>query len=111
MYKRTVPGRWWRRLAAVAATLAGLWLLLCAGFYWAMTQPPEVFGAIVAKIPMATMMVVPFPPMWKRARAGNLKPGDAAPDFTLPTLDHRETVRLSSFRGSRPVVLVFGSYT
>ena len=76
-----------------------------------MSRPPEVFGAIVAKIPMATLMVVPFQTMWKRARAGNLKPGDTAPDFTLPTLDHRDTVRLASFRGSRPVVLVFGSYT
>lgn len=111
MDKRTPSARWGRRLAAISATLVGLWLLLCAGFYWAMTQPPEVFGAIVAKIPMVTMMVVPFPPMWKRARAGNLRPGDAAPDFILPTLDHRGTVQLSSFRGSRPVVLVFGSYT
>jgi len=34
-----------------------------------------------------------------------------APDFRLPTLDRKETVQLSSYRGSRPVVLVFGSYT
>jgi peroxiredoxin len=46
-----------------------------------------------------------------RARAGTLQAGDAAPDFRLPTLDHKEFVQLSSFRGSRPVVLVFGSYT
>jgi peroxiredoxin len=44
------------------------------------------------------------------ARAGALKPGDMAPDFQLPTLDHRATVRLSSFRETQPVVLVFGSY-
>jgi peroxiredoxin len=37
--------------------------------------------------------------------------GDAAPDFRLPTLDRKSTVRLSTFRGDRPVVLVFGSYT
>ena len=37
--------------------------------------------------------------------------GDTAPDFTLPTLDHKTTVHLAEFRGSRPVVLVFGSYT
>jgi peroxiredoxin len=37
--------------------------------------------------------------------------GSMAPDFTLPTLDHTATVQLSSFRGSKPVVLVFGSYT
>jgi peroxiredoxin len=46
-----------------------------------------------------------------RARAGRLQPGYLAPDFNLPTLDHKDMVRLSSFRGSRPVVLVFGSYT
>jgi hypothetical protein len=88
-----------------------VWLSFCGFFYWAMTQPPEVFGGIVARIPMITMMVLPFETMWMRARAGKLAPGDAAPDFVLPTLDHQSQVRLSSFRGSRPVVLVFGSYT
>jgi peroxiredoxin len=34
-----------------------------------------------------------------------------APDFSLPTADRTRIVRLSSFRGDRPVVLVFGSYT
>jgi len=101
-------GRWVLALAAASATV---WLVLCAGFYWAMTQPPERFGAIVAKTPMPAMIVLPFETMWKRARAGALQPGEMAPDFQLPTLDHRDTVRLCSFRGSRPVVLVFGSYT
>ena len=41
----------------------------------------------------------------------NVALGSPAPDFRLPTLDHRSTVQLSSYRGSRPVVLVFGSYT
>ena len=40
-----------------------------------------------------------------------LKVGDMAPDFTLPTLDRKANVHLAEFRGSRPVVLVFGSYT
>ncbi len=48
-----------------------------------------------------------------------LRVGDPAFDFELPRLDAgdgvlRETgqmVRLSSFSGSRPVALVFGSYT
>ena len=39
------------------------------------------------------------------------KPGREAPDFTLPRLDGGSPVRLSSFRGLRPVVLIFGSYT
>jgi len=37
--------------------------------------------------------------------------GDAAPDFTIKTLDGKETVTLSAFRGKKPVVLIFGSYT
>ena len=46
----------------------------------------------------------------REARAPNI--GDAAPDFELPTLEDRESkVRLSDFRGKRPVGLIFGSYT
>lgn len=37
--------------------------------------------------------------------------GDESPDFELQTYDGRESVRLSSFRGVRPVVLIFGSLT
>jgi hypothetical protein len=40
-----------------------------------------------------------------------LKAGDIAPDFTLKTLDGKETVTLSDSRGKKPVVLIFGSYT
>lgn len=42
---------------------------------------------------------------------GVLKPGDPATDFTLPVLKSDKQVTLSSFRGKRPVALVFGSYT
>ena len=37
--------------------------------------------------------------------------GDEAPDFDLPLLGSPARVRLSSFRGTRPVALIFGSYT
>ena len=37
--------------------------------------------------------------------------GERSPDFELPVPDHQQTVRLSSFRGARPVVLIFGSLT
>ena len=40
-----------------------------------------------------------------------LATGDPAVDFELPVLGGGERVRLSSFRGERPVALVFGSYT
>jgi hypothetical protein len=44
-------------------------------------------------------------------RSTQLKPGDMAPDFELKTLDGKRTVKLSSFRGKKPVALIFGSYT
>jgi hypothetical protein len=40
-----------------------------------------------------------------------LKPGDLAPDFKLPTVKGDAVVKLSSFQGKKPVVLIFGSYT
>jgi hypothetical protein len=100
-----------RILAAVAVILIGAELALCAGAYWAMRQTPDAFGRIVARLPMAVMMAVPFETLWTRARAGRVQAGDVAPDFRLPTLDRQAVVQLSSFRGDRPVVLVFGSYT
>lgn len=39
------------------------------------------------------------------------KMGEPAPSFTLITKDGKSTVSLSSYRGKRPVVLIFGSYT
>jgi len=39
------------------------------------------------------------------------KVGDLAPDFELQDPEGRVQVRLSDFRGKRPVALVFGSYT
>ena len=39
------------------------------------------------------------------------KAGDPAPDFELSDVDGEHSVRLSDFRGKKPVVLVFGSFT
>lgn len=39
------------------------------------------------------------------------KIGDLAPDFTLKSLDGKSETQLSKFKGSKPVVLFFGSYT
>jgi hypothetical protein len=99
----------WLLLSVLFLLLAHL--SLCAGLYWVMRQPPDYFGRVMMRIPGPLMMVLPFETLWMQARAGALKPGDLAPDFNLPTLYHKDMVRLSSFRGSRPVVLVFGSYT
>jgi hypothetical protein len=100
-----------RILAAAGLTLVTAEVALSTGLYWAMRQPPDVFGRVMMRLPMVSMMLLPFEPLWMRARAGHVNPGDEAPDFRLPTLDHSATVELSSFRGARPVVLVFGSYT
>ena len=39
------------------------------------------------------------------------KAGDVAPDFELRDIQGENPVRLSGFRGQRPVALVFGSFT
>jgi hypothetical protein len=40
-----------------------------------------------------------------------LRVGDPAPDFKLKTKDGSREITLSIFKGKRPVVLIFGSYT
>jgi len=47
----------------------------------------------------------------QRPQEGKLKVGDLAPDFDLTVRGGEQKVRLSSFRGRKPVALVFGSYT
>lgn len=37
--------------------------------------------------------------------------GDMAPDFELRDVDGQNPIRLSGFRNSKPVALIFGSYT
>jgi hypothetical protein len=76
-----------------------------------MRQPPEVFGHVMASMPMPAYFLFPFETMWTDARTGTLKVGDPAPDFTVKTLDTKTPMRLASLWGDRPVVLVFGSYT
>jgi len=42
---------------------------------------------------------------------GTLRVGDLAPDFELKRVKAGKSVRLSAFRGKRPVALLFGSFT
>jgi len=44
-------------------------------------------------------------------RKGDLRVGDQAPDFEAVALDGATNVRLRERIGSKPLVLVFGSYT
>jgi peroxiredoxin len=64
----------------------------------------------MARVPGLLWATLPMETLWTWANRGEIEVGQEAPDFALPTLDGRETVRLSSRRG-RPVVLFFGSYT
>ena len=103
--------RLWRVAGPVLGVCALLYTASAATFYWAMRQPPERFGFIMAHVPGMAMSLLPFEPMWISARAGSLQPGDMAPDFDLPTLDHARRVRISEEYRTKPVVLIFGSYT
>ena len=100
--------RWIGRIALV---LVAAWLCFLGVVYAEMKSTPERFGMFMSKLPVAAYFVLPFQTLWFSARAGTLNAGDVAPDFELSTADKTSTVRLSSFRGSKPVVLVFGSYT
>ena len=48
---------------------------------------------------------------YDQRKEGTLKPGDAAPDVTLVSLDGKTPVRVMDKVGGKPLVLVFGSYT
>jgi len=48
---------------------------------------------------------------YDQRKEGALKPGDAAPDVALVSLDGKTPVRVSEQVGGKPLVLVFGSYT
>jgi hypothetical protein len=47
----------------------------------------------------------------KRYDAKAPRAGDLAPDFELSDVDGANPVRLSSFKGEKPVALIFGSFT
>ncbi len=95
----------------VLAAFASAYLLFVAGSLALMFQPPEIFAQAMGRVPGPLFAVVPFQTLWTFARAGKLHVGDPAPDFLLQRVDRQGQFRLSSLRGQKPVVLVFGSYT
>ena len=99
-----------RTLSILAVALLLVWAGFLLTIGWAMRRPPDKFGRVMMHVPGPAFMLFPFETMWNSARAGMLQPGDEAPDFRLPTVDHKSEVQLSELRG-KPVVLVFGSYT
>jgi len=105
----TKPLRWvLRAVLAVCVAYATLFAVVLS----AMLSGPERFGLFMKHMPPALVWgALPAQPMWLWARGGTLSVGDMAPDFELPRQGESTRVRLSSFRGAKPVVLVFGSYT
>ena len=75
------------RLRTVLIALAALLLLhlsLCAGLDRAMSQPPDVFGKVMMKVPGPAMMVLPFETLWMSRAAGALRPATWRPIFACP---------------------------
>ena len=100
----------WLVRAVLAVCVA--YVTLFAVVLSAMLSSPDRFGSFMKHMPPALVWgALPARPMWLWARGGSLAVGDMAPDFELPRQGESSRVRLSSFRGARPVVLVFGSYT
>lgn len=106
--QRVRSRRWWLKIGTWVVLI---YSLLTTLLYMAMKQTPMRFATVMAKLPLVSMMVFPFEPLWNIARRGELKVGDLAPDFRLQSYQKSSWVQLSSFRGDRPVVLIFGSYT
>jgi hypothetical protein len=96
----------------LALWTAFIYGFVCLAVWLGMRTPPARFLRLAARLPVGLMFrTLPVEILWKTARAGRLRPGDAAPDWRLPTPDQTREVVLSSHRGVRPVFLIFGSYT
>ncbi len=108
--KHQIRKRLWISLFALFALI---WLVGCGVIYAMMRKPPETFAHFMTKVPgPVAFLAFPFETMWTHARAGQLRVGDPAPDFSLLTLDKSASVQLSALTAQgRPVVLIFGSYT
>lgn len=101
-----------RKMIAIALSLVLVAYFAFAAFIWhAMHESTDRFGRVMAHMPVAVFLILPFETMWTHARSGTLNIGDPAPDFLLTKVDHTGQVRLSELNAGRPVVLVFGSYT
>jgi len=100
-----------RWLLPAAGVLFVAWIGFLAYINWAMRQSPEVFGHVMARMPMPAYFVIPFETMWSRARAGHVNVGDAAPSLEVKRLEDKTPVELGSLWNEKPVVLVFGSYS
>jgi cytochrome oxidase Cu insertion factor (SCO1/SenC/PrrC family) len=67
----------------------------------------RLFGAVLA---MLAVMGASAKAQQPRPRQGDLKVGDAAPDFTVKDVLGKQALKLSDLNG-KPVVIIFGSCT
>jgi hypothetical protein len=95
----------------ILGVIVALYAVITAALFAIMLRPPDKFAGTMKYVPWPAFVVLPFKPLWNVARNGHLAIGDIAPDFSLESPDHKSTFQLSSMRGQKPVVLVFGSYT
>jgi hypothetical protein len=98
-------------LVKIILSVIALYAVMTALLFAVMLQSPDRFAATMKHVPWPAFVALPFKPLWQVARAGNVKVGEMAPDFSLESPDHKSSFQLSSLRGEKPVVLVFGSYT
>jgi len=71
----------------------------------------SIFSEIIKEFKFSTRYRKSLMAAQKRVDAKAPRAGDMAPDFTLYDIEGKNSVTLSSFRGKKPVALVFGSYT
>ena len=96
------PRRWARRLTLVATGLVTLFLA------WEQADSARLARDILTNAARWEGEEVE----WQLSNdAKSPKVGDPAPDFELQDVERQTTIRLSTFRGVRPVALIFGSYT
>jgi hypothetical protein len=85
---------WWKWTLLAFVLLLGIAFgVLCK----MMGGPRDVYGFLRFALP--------------NMHRGNLKVGDPAPDAELYALDGQTTFRIHDRLSSRPLVLIFGSYT
>jgi hypothetical protein len=84
-----------RKITLGAVALAVLAAAGYVGFLFVVMGPHDALGML----------------RYDQRHKGALRVGDLAPDAALAALDGRSKVRLSERWGTKPLVLVFGSYT
>jgi hypothetical protein len=98
------------RLTILTRSLLALGLLAALGCATGSDRVAQQFIAEMDALPPEEQV-----PNWAETRALMMREapriGDAAPDFTLETSGGSDSVTLSQLDASKPVVLVFGSWT